>query len=166
MPAVWAGSQQALSSSFCEMGNWSSQFVSALRNGDVDKASELYLSKAQLRSGLQPNQALGPDDNTYLHHAARLGMAQMYQDLIVLKGKPDMKNAQRRNCIHLICLQPSAEGHSAEGHSAGGHHSAGGQVKREMLEYTLKEGLEGMDLRHLLAEKDEVSWCFSPACFL
>ena len=163
MPAVWAGPQQALSSqptSFCEMGNWSSQFVGALRNGDVGKASELYLSKAQLRSGLQPNQALGPDDNTYLHHSARLGMAQMYQDLIVLKGKPDMKNAQRRNCIHLICLQPSAEGHSA-----GGHYDEG-QVKREMLEYTLKEGLEGMDLRHLLAEKDEVSWCFCPACIL
>lgn len=140
------------------MGNWSSQFVGALRSGDVVKASELYLSKVQLRSGLQPNQNLGPDDNTYLHYAAKLGMAQMYQDLIVLKGKPDIKNAQRRNCIHLICLQPSTEGHCNEGYSVEGH-SAGGQGKRKMLELTFKEGLKGMDLKHLLAEKDEVSQC-------
>lgn len=127
------------------MGNLSSQFVRALRTGDVDKASELYFTKTQLRECIQPNQSLGSEhhDNTYMHYAAQLGMAHMYQGMIHLKGKPDMKNSQRRNCLHLICSQSSGVQAS--------------QVKRDMLELTIKEGLEGMDLKHLLAEKDEVS---------
>lgn len=132
------------------MGNWSSQFVRALRTGDVDRASELYFAKAQLRESLQPNQCLGSEhhDNTYLHYAALLGLARMYEEMIRLKGKPDMKNSQRRNCLHLICLR-----------SSGNQASSEGRVKRDMLELTMKDGLKGMDLKHLLAEKDEVSAC-------
>ena len=124
------------------MGNSSSVFLNALRQGDVTRAKDLYRTKISLREGLEPNQSLGTEhgENTYLHYAALYGMDQMYRDLINLRGKPDMKNSQRRNCLHLICLNEKGSG----------------KTKCEMLQLTLKEGLKGMDIQHLLCEKDEV----------
>lgn len=129
------------------MGNNSSnQFLRALRHGDHVKASELYHTKVRLKENLQPNLSLGVEhnENTLLHYAALYGMEQMYSDLISRQGKPDMKNCQRRNCLHLICLCSTVRG--IEDHT-----------KCAMLELTFKEGLHGMDIKHLLAEKDEVS---------
>lgn len=131
--------------------NVSSQFLRALRDEDVMKATELYHTKAQLRASLQPNLSLGSEhhDNTYLHYAAHLGLSEMYGDLIHEHGKPDMKNAQRRNCLHLICCKSSA------GDTTSGCDDI---TKCNMLQLTLRDGLAGMDLKHLLAEKDEVSY--------
>lgn len=129
------------------MGNyWSSQFLRALRAGDTVKASQLYKTKAKLRQSVQPNLSLGLEhnDNTFLHYAALYGMQDMYRDLLKQNGKPDMKNSQRRNCLHLICLGAEQRGTLDA-------------AKCQMLELTVKEGLEGMDLKHLLAEKDEVN---------
>ena len=131
--------------------NVSNQFLRALRDEDVVKASELYHSKAQLRAGLQPNLNLGSEhhDNTYLHYAAHLGLSEMYENLIHEHGKPDMKNAQRRNCLHLICHKPSTGGTT---------NGCDDVTKCNMLRLTMADGLAGMDLKHLLAEKDEVSY--------
>lgn len=134
------------------MGNWSSnQFLSALRSGDAVKASELYKTKSQLKENLQPNQSLGSEDhdNTYLHYAALYGLEDMYTDLIRKQGKPDMKNSQRKNCLHLICT--SSLGHSDPIYD---------HTKRKMLLLTFNEGLEQMDLKHLLAEKDMVQFSY------
>lgn len=130
------------------MGNHlSSKFLGALRSGNVEEASRLYEGKVQLRESLQPNSPLGSDhdeNNTYLHYAALLGIHKMYGDLIRLNGgKPDMKNAQRRNCLHLICLCKT-----------GGPLSAEDDIRHNMIELTMEEGLKGMDLKHLLAERD------------
>lgn len=136
------------------MGNrWSGQFLRALRTGDARRASELYQAKPQLRENLQPNQNLGPEhnNNTLLHYAALYGMYQMYEDLIRLNGKPDMKNSQRRNCLHLICLGADLRG-------------TPDSTKRKMLVLTVEEGLQGMDLKHLLAEKDQVMLETSRVC--
>ena len=126
------------------MGNhWSNQFLRALAQGNAARASELYANKSYLKENMDPNLSLGSDhhDNTYLHYAALYGMEEMYEDLLTAqKGKPDMKNAERRNCIHMICLGPTAND----------------RTKCQMLELTFKEGLKGMDLQHLLGEKDEV----------
>ena len=131
------------------MGNQcSAQFLRALRDGDIAKADEMYRTKKkQLVEGLQPNQSLGSDhdNNTYLHYAALYGLQNMYSDLLELRGKPDMKNSQRRNCVHLICM-------GRDGVREGSQDSG----KHKMLKQTLTEGLEGMDLKHLLAEKDQV----------
>lgn len=137
------------------MGNQcSTQFLHALRDGDAAKAEEMYRTKKkQLIDGLQPNQSLGSehDNNTYLHYAALYGLQSMYSDLLQLRGKPDMKNSKRRNCVHLICM---GEGKVGEGSQD--------SAKHQMLEQTLVEGLEGMDLKHLLGEKDQVR--FSCLC--
>ena len=126
-------------------GYYHNQFLRALRSGDTAKANFLYKSKPKLRESIQPNVNLGSEhnENTFLHYAALYGLQEMYQDLLKHKGKPDMKNSQRRNCLHLICLHED----SAANRDA---------TKRGMLEQTVTEGLEGMDLQHLLAEKDEV----------
>lgn len=126
--------------------HWS--FLCALRTGDTTKATQLYRSKAKLRENIQPNLSLGSEhnDNTLLHYAALYGMQDMYIDLLRQNGKPDMKNSQRRNCLHLICLGTSADLSDTPD-----------ATKCQMLELTVREGLEGMDLKHLLAEKDEVS---------
>ena len=95
------------------MGNsTSNQFLRALRNGDAAKAKELYLSKSNLKENIEPNQSLGADhdDNTYLHYAALCGMSEMYRDLMRHKGKPDIKNSHRRNCLHLLCLDSAVNG--------------------------------------------------------
>ncbi len=125
------------------MGNhWSNQFLRALSQGNPKRASEFYASKPYLKENMDPNQSLGAEHhgNTYLHYAAFYGMEDMYQDLLRQNGKPDMKNSERRNCLHMICLGQSV----------------GDKTKYEMLELTFKEGLKGMDLEHLLGEKDEV----------
>lgn len=123
-------------------GNSSSAFLKALSRGDTEKAGELYRTKEQLRENIDPSLRLGPDheDNTYLHYAALYGMKDMYFDLLSRHGMPDMKNSQRRNCLHLICLGQKIND----------------QVKQEMLTRTLEEGLQGMDLQHILGEKDKV----------
>lgn len=132
------------------MGNYSSQFLKALRDGDTRRASELYHTKSSLRDKLEPNLNLGSDHggNTYLHYAALYGLKEMYKELILhQRGKPDIKNSLRQNCLHLICR--------AEGQAG----LVDIRVKKDMLNFTLTEGLKGMDLQHLLKEKDQVCIC-------
>lgn len=130
------------------MGNSSTLFLRALRDGDTKRASELYHSKPALRVKLEPNLSLGSDHggNTYLHYAALYGLKEMYKELVLFqRGKPDIKNSLRQNCLHLIC--------KADGQAS----AVDVRVKRDLLDFTLSEGLKGMDLQHLLKEKDQVS---------
>ena len=121
------------------MGTSYSHFREALRKGHAREASDLYYSKKSLRDSVLPNHPLGCDeeDNTALHYAAKFGLKEMYVDLINRGGKPDQKNKRGKNCLHLICGQP-------------------GKQRTFMLRFTLEAGLYGMDLAHVLEEKDEV----------
>ena len=121
------------------MGTSYSHFREALRKGHAREASDLYYSKRSLKDSVLPNHPLGCDeeDNTALHYAAKFGLQEMYVDLINRGGKPDQKNKRGKNCLHLICGQP-------------------GKQRTFMLRFTLEAGLYGMDLAHVLEEKDEV----------
>ena len=121
------------------MGTSYSHFREALRKGHAREASDLYHSKKSLRDSVLPNHPLGcgQEDNTALHFAAKFGLKDMYVDLINRGGKPDQKNKLGKNCLHLICGQP-------------------GKQRTHMLRFTLEAGLYGMDLAHVLEEKDEV----------
>jgi len=124
------------------MGNQAAQFQRAVREGDTSKAYSLYYTKEAVRTKVEPNVALGAeyDGNTLLHFMAYHAMKKLYEDMINQhKGKPDFKNDKRQNCLHLLC---------ATGEE--------GSVKRDMLAFTLSVGLPGMDLGHLLKEKDLV----------
>ncbi len=124
------------------MGNQAAQFQKAVREGDTRKAYSLYYTREAVRAKLEPNVSLGPDykGNTCLHYMAYFAMQKLYEDMVKQhRGKPDMKNDERKNCLHLLC---------ATGEE--------GSVKRDMLQFTLSEGLAGMDLLHLLKEKDMV----------
>ena len=48
------------------------------------------------------------------------------------------QNKQRQNCIHLICLRALTP-----------------RIRTDMLRFTLEAGLYGMDLEHVLEERDE-----------
>lgn len=121
------------------MGSSFSSFREALRKGHGREASDLYYSKKSLRDSVLPNHPLGygREDNTALHYAAKLGLKDLYVDLINRGGKPDQKNKRGQNCLHLICGEP-------------------GTQRTDMLRFTLEAGLYGMDLAHVLEEKDEV----------
>jgi len=77
------------------------------------------------------------DDSTALHCTAKFGMKKLYIDLINHGGKPDQRNKQGKNCLHLICGQGR------------------GEDRTEMLRFTLEAGLYGMDMCHVLEERDE-----------
>ena len=127
------------------MGNQLALFQKAVREGDTSKAYTLYYSKETVRTKVDPNASLGPewDGNTLLHYIAYHAMKKLYEDMITQhRGKPDFKNDKRQNCMHLLC---------ATGEE--------GSVKRDMLQFTLSVGLPGMDLGHLLKEKDQVGSC-------
>lgn len=124
------------------MGNHAAQFQKAVREGDTSKAYSLFYSKDGVREKLEPNVSMGADfeGNTCLHFVAYFAMKKLYLDLVRKhRGKPDMKNDKRQNCMHLLC---------ATGEE--------GSVKRDMLYFTLSEGLSGMDLKYLLKDKDLV----------
>lgn len=128
------------------MGNSFTQFANALRQGLPQKASELYYSDKKVRNAVwsRMNENLGEEynDNTVLHFTAMLKMKELYCELIAIGGKPDMKNGNRRNCLHLLCVVGSRGGTEEE--------------VREMMKYTLDYGLHGMDLQHVLEERDDV----------
>ena len=130
----------------------STQFLKALRDGDTKLAMELYKSKANLREKLEPNLSLGPEHKgyTYLHYAALYGLEQMYEELVLRQnGKPDIKNSLSQNCLHLLCMVDRQCG------------DVDISWKRKLLAFTLRYGLKGMDLQHILGEKDQVSPQFS-----
>lgn len=129
------------------MGNQFGQFCHALKHGQYSKARELYFGSKKLREAVlsKVNESLGPEheDNSVLHYAAQYKLERMYVELLNSNrspGVPDMKNNQRRNCFHLICLN-----------------TVNSEVALSMLEITvnfLKS--QKLDVAHLLAEKDEV----------
>ena len=129
------------------MGNQFTQFCQALKHGQCSKAGEMYFGSKKLRDAVlsRVNEPLGPehDHNSVLHYAAKLKMEKIYAELLHsdrCPGVPDLKNSQRRNCFHLICLT-AIDSQKAPG----------------MLETTV-DFLKGqkVDVAHLLAEKDEV----------
>ncbi len=123
------------------MGNHYSSFVRALKAGDAATARDIYHRKKNVRDAIKPNECTGDaEDNTILHHLARLNMMSVYQELLSTgTALPDMKNSLRRNCLHLVC--------------AG---SADDDLKHAMLLATLDIGLPCMDIEHILSEKDSV----------
>lgn len=128
------------------MGNSFTQFINALRQGWPTKALELYRGDKKLRSAVKGklNESLGPEhyENTVLHYTAMLKMKELYCELISDGGKPDMKNKDRRNCLHLMCLVGA---------------TSNTQVVCDMMRHTLEYGLTGMDMEHVLEERDVVS---------
>ena len=127
------------------MGNSFTQFINVLKQGSPSKAEELYNGDKKLRASVRTrlNENLGPDynGNTVLHYTAMLKMKSLYCELISEGGKPDMKNNDRRNCLHLICLVSQ---------------KSSPEFACEMMRYTLEHGLAGMDVQHVLEEQDEV----------
>lgn len=125
------------------MGNHYSLFVKALKRGESQTAVNIYNAKKIVRESIKASDSSGdPQDNTVLHHVARLNLHTVYADL--LNGGlafPDHKNNERQNCLHLICQGPSGIADT---------------VKRDMLAITVDVGLQGMDVKHILAEKDHV----------
>ena len=122
------------------MGTSNSRFHEALHKGNIHEVYGLYYSNKSLRDSVQPNQPLGNrgDDSTALHCTAKFGMKRLYIDLINHGGKPDQRNKQGKNCLHLICGQGR------------------GDDRTDMLRFTLEAGLYGMDMCHVLEERDEV----------
>lgn len=129
------------------MGNQFTQFCVALKHGQCSKANDMYFGSKKLREHVlsRVNEPLGPDhdNNSILHYAARHKMERMYTELLNsdrCPGIPDLKNSQRRNCFHLICLTDVDR-----------------LAALNMLKFTvnyLKQ--QKIDIAHLLAEKDEV----------
>ncbi len=124
------------------MGNHYSVFVRALKRGDAAAAVDMYNRKKSVRESIKPNELSGDTQaNTILHHLAKLNMISVYNELLLTGNAiPDMKNNQRENCLHLICQGPGKQA-----------------VKANMLGATIDVfGLHGMDLHHVLSEKDQV----------
>ena len=129
------------------MGNQFGQFCHALKQGQCNKAEDMYFNTKKLREAilLKVNEPLGPehDHNSVLHYVAQLKMQRMYVELLNsdrCPGVPDLKNGHRRNCFHLICLNDT------NSHAA-----------LSMLEFTVEFlRRQKVDVAHLLAEKDKV----------
>lgn len=123
------------------MGITQSRFHEALRHGNHEEAYNLYSTKKSLRDSLEPNTPLGQhhEDNSILHYAAQHAMAWLYRSLITRGGKPDLRNGLHQNSLHLVCGVSSRP-----------------DARRDILKFTLEEGLHGMDIAHVLEEKDEV----------
>ena len=129
------------------MGNQFGQFCHALKQGQCNKAQDMYFGSKKLREAilLRVNEPLGPehDNNSVLHYVAHYKMQRMYEELLNsdrCPGVPDLKNARRRNCFHLICLN------DINSHAA-----------LNMLKFTAEFlRKQSVDVTHLLAEKDEV----------
>jgi len=124
------------------MGNHYSQFLKALQKGDREAAIDIYQKKKTVRESIKPNEPLTGDTNSVLHYVAYLNMKEVYIDLLqnnVVHSHPDNKNGQRKNCLHLIAIGPRDS------------------EKTDMMLVTLENGLNGMDIKHVLSEKDEVS---------
>ena len=122
------------------MGLYHSRFIEALKKGSEDEARQLYSNRKSVRDSIDPNSSLGPthNENSVLHYAALHAMEWLYQDLLTKGGKPDQRNAAARNCLHLVCSQKNRN-----------------QARANILLLTIHEGLTGMDVEHVLRERDE-----------
>ena len=137
--------------------------------GDVVEATALFFGKKSVRESLQPNAPCPGqehDSNTPLHYAASLAMKEVYFDLLGQQGgggggggvwRPDVKNAKRKNCIHLLCTSNATTVRGEEGGGGGGGGEEGG-VRAEMLKRTIESLEEArMEVAHVLEEMDEVN---------
>lgn len=129
------------------MGNQFGQFCHALKQGQYNKAQDMYFNTKKLRETIlsKVNEPLGIEhgNNSVLHYVAQYKMQRVYEDLLNgdrCLGVPDMKNGQRRNCFHLICLN-----------------DINADAARNMLKFTMEFlSRQKVDVTHILAEKDEV----------
>ena len=121
------------------MGLQQTRFHDALRRGDHGEVHSLYTTRKTVRDSVEPNSPLGPGHggNSVLHYAALHGMAWLFRDLLARGGKPDMRNEDAGNSLHMVC---------------GGSNRA--DIRQRILRLTLEEGLTGMDVKHVLREKD------------
>jgi ankyrin repeat protein len=126
------------------MGVYHSRFIEALKKGSEDQARQLYSNRKSVRDGIDPNASLGPahDNNSVLHYAAIHAMEWLYRDLLTRGGKPDMRNGAARNCLHLVCSRVGSSKKEAE-------------RRERIVLLTIHEGLSGMDVEHVLRERDE-----------
>lgn len=122
------------------MGSNHSKFIEALRMGSGEEARMYYTTKKSLRDSMEPNTPLGAThgENSVLHYAALHAMEWLYRDLLLKGGKPDMRNEAAQNSLHLVCMNNNRK-HSRE----------------TILHLILTEGLYGMDVEHILRERDE-----------
>ncbi|CAI8031040.1 Ankyrin repeat and IBR domain-containing protein 1 [Geodia barretti] len=126
------------------MGLYHSRFIEALKNGSEDEVRQLYNNRKSVRDRIDPNTSLGPahNDNSVLHYAALHAMEWLYRDLLTRGGKPDMRNGVARNCLHLVCSCVESNKREAE-------------RRARIVLLTIHEGLFGMDVEHVLRERDE-----------
>lgn len=120
------------------MGLSQARFREALKQGKHEEVRTLFLKKT-VQDSLEPNASLGPPygENSVLHYAAQHAMAWLYGHLLDRGGKPDMRNGEAKNSLHLVC----GSGERAK--------------QRETILRTILElGLEGMDVKHVLRERD------------
>lgn len=122
------------------MGFYQSKFIDALQKGKDEEARYYYTTRKAVRENVEPNTSLGVnhEGNSALHYAALHGMEWLYRDLLLRGGKPDMRNGAARNSLHLVCMK-MYRAHSRE----------------TILQLVLEEGLVGMDVEHILRERDE-----------
>ena len=122
------------------MGFYHSKFIDALRRGSDEEARAHYTTRKSVRDSVEPNTSLGPThgDNSVLHYAALHAMEWLYRDLLLQGGKPDMRNGVARNSLHLVCTGRNRP-----------------RSRETILRLTLEEGLGGMDVEHILRERDE-----------
>ena len=132
------------------MGNQFGQFCHALKQGQYSKAQDMYFNTKKLREAIlsKVNEPLGAEhgNNSVLHYVAQYKMQGVYEDLLNSDrclAVPDMKNGQRRNCFHLICLKDT-----------------NADAAPNMLKLTVEFlSRQKVDVAHILAEKDEVHVC-------
>lgn len=122
------------------MGFHQSKFIDALKRGAEDEARTHYTTRKAVRDSVEPNTSLGPahEENSVLHYAALHAMEWLYCELLARGGKPDMRNSLASNCLHLVCSKRNRP-----------------RLRESILRLTLEEGLYGMDVEHVLRERDE-----------
>lgn len=122
------------------MGLNYSKFVDALQRANEDEVRSYYYTRKAVRDRIEPNASLGPGhgENSVLHYAAYHGMDWLFRDLLSRGGKPDMRNGAARNSLHLVCMKQNRP-----------------RSRETILRLTLIEGLVGMDIEHVLRERDE-----------
>lgn len=122
------------------MGLHYSKFIDAVQRGNEEEARNYYSTRKAVRDRVEPNTSLGPGhgENSILHYAAFYGMDWLFRMLLTHGGKPDMRNGAARNSLHLVCMKQNRPNR-----------------REAILRLILEEGLVGMDIEHVLRERDE-----------
>ena len=152
------------------MGGVDSKLTEFLIEGKQDKALELYYNDETIKDQINPNARMSksPHGDTPLLCAARHGMKQLLDILLVKGGDPHIANKKKQTAFHLVCKlsQPIASSRKSRN-------------RKEMLLTLLEHGRQnGLTASHgvndaasslfneSLAARDEVKCVTAPYCTL